>query len=446
MTPRAAGEPTRAPRRASAPRASGPRHIARPLRVVMLLENNPYPQDTRVRNEAESLVAAGHRVTVLAPRERGQRRCEHVNGVCARRYRPVWAGRSALSYGVEYAIAHAQLLTRGVIELARGADVLHFHGPPDTMFLAGVCARLAGRKVVFDLHDTAPELFAAKFGSSRVAMWALRAAQRQAVRWADHVIVTNQSQLELVQALGRRSAIDVSIVRNGPRVCDFRTPPAARTGAIDAPRLIYVGALDTQDGVLELAEMLATPPLSRATLTIAGDGPVREELERRLRALGVQERVTLTGRVPHSQIPRLIAQADIGIDPASGSALNHGSTMIKVMEYMGAARPLVAYDLRETRRSAGEAALYAPCGEPSAFAARVAELALDEDRRMRMGRIARRRALELSWERSAKVLEEVYEQLRGSGEHRRVGGFSPAGRDASGVARKPTGSASVSAP
>ena len=39
----------------------------------MLLENNPYPQDVRVRNEAEALAAAGHAVTVLAPRAPGQR-------------------------------------------------------------------------------------------------------------------------------------------------------------------------------------------------------------------------------------------------------------------------------------------------------------------------------------------------------------------------------------
>src|SRR6266849_499763 len=108
MTPLASSEPTRAPLDAPARGMLGPRCVTPCVRVVMLLENNPYPQDTRVRNEAESLLAAGHRVTVLAPRERGQRAREVVNGVRTRRYRPVWAGRSALSYGVEYAVAHVQ--------------------------------------------------------------------------------------------------------------------------------------------------------------------------------------------------------------------------------------------------------------------------------------------------------------------------------------------------
>ena len=115
--------------------------------------------------------------------------------------------------------------------------------------------------------------------------------------------------------------------------------------------------------------------------------------------------------MPHAQVPRLIWQADIGVDPAPASELNHGSTMIKVLEYMGAGRPLVAYDLRETRRSASDAALYAPAGQRATFAALVAELARDGQRRLNMGGVARQRALELSWERSARVLQNAYRQL-----------------------------------
>jgi glycosyltransferase involved in cell wall biosynthesis len=380
-------------------------------RVVMLLENNPYPQDTRVRNEAESLADAGLRVTVVAPRGRSQPARESINGVAVRRYRAVWAGRSSLSYLAEYTVAHVQLIARALIALAQGARVLHFHGPPDTLFVAGMFARLARRKVVFDLHDSAPELFLAKFGASGGVMRALAVAQRQAIRWASHVIVTNESQRELVRDRSNRTARDVSIVRNGPRGREFAEPPEARPGVLDRPRLIYVGALDIQDGVLGLSDLLSAPGLGAATLTIVGDGPVREELLARCRKQGVEGRVRFTGQVPHAEIPRLIAEADIGVDPAPGTDLNHGSTMIKVMEYMGAGRPLVAYELRETRRSAADAALYAPCGEPDAFATLVARLAGDGERRVEMARFARTRSLSLSWERQAEALCDVYERL-----------------------------------
>lgn len=381
-----------------------------PRRIVMLLENFTYPEDTRVRNEAESLTAAGHRVTVLAPRGRGQASRECLRGVQVRRYRTVWAGRSPWSYALEYGVAHAQLLSRAIVALARGADTLHLNGPPDTLALAGFAGRLFGARVVYDMHDSGPELFEAKFGSN-IGLRVLRAAQTLAIGCAHQVIVTNESQRELVIARGRRSSRDVTIVRNGPRVREFPTPAAGRTGELAAPRLVYVGTLDVQDGVLDLPELLSAPALAGAHLTIVGDGAARAELAARCERAGVMERVAFTGHVPHERVADLIADADIGLDPAPGTELNQGSTMIKVAEYMGCGRPLVAYDLCETRRTAGDAALYAPCGERQAFVDLICDLARDGERRLRLGDFARKRALDLTWERSEQALCAVYERL-----------------------------------
>ena len=103
--------------------------------------------------------------------------------------------------------------------------------------------------------------------------------------------------------------------------------------------------------------------------------------------------------------------------------LNHGSTMIKIAEYMGCGRPVVAYDLRETRLTAGLAALYAPCGRADVFAALICDLAGDGERRLELGRRARERALELTWEHSEQALLKVYGRLPGgrviSGDGRR---------------------------
>jgi glycosyltransferase involved in cell wall biosynthesis len=376
----------------------------------MLLENLTYPADTRVRNEAESLAAFGHHVTVLAPRGPGQSSHERLRGVVVRRYRMIWAGRSAWSYAVEYAIAHAQLLARSAWELVKGAEVLHLNGPPDTLVIAGLVARLAGRKVVYDMHDSGPELFSAKFDSAR-ALKALRGAQRAAIRCAHHVIVTNETQRALVIARGPRSSADVTVVRNGPRISEFPDPLAGRPGALREPRLVYVGTLDVQDGVLELPALLTAPALEHARLTIVGDGTAGEELRARVRRAGIEDRVTLTGHVPHERVAELIADADIGIDPAPPTELNEGSTMIKVAEYMGAGRPVVAYDLRETRRTAGDAALYARGGQREAFVELIHDLAGDGERRLRLGRMARERALALTWDRSEEALRAVYERL-----------------------------------
>jgi glycosyltransferase involved in cell wall biosynthesis len=376
----------------------------------MLLENFTYPQDTRVRNEAESLARAGHRVTVIAPRGPRQSARESLAGVDVRRYRTVWASRSVSSYVLEYGIAHAQLLVRSILALWRGARILHFNGPPDTLALASLPARMMGARVVYDMHDSGPELFEAKFGST-FALGALRLAQRAAIRCAHRVIVTNETQRELVIARGGKSPRDVTVVRNGPRVVEFPEPLPARGGELSAPRLVYVGTLDVQDGVLDLPALLCTSSLGAAHLTIVGEGAAREELLALCEQAGVGDRVTFTGHVPHERVSSLIAEADIGIDPAPPTELNQGSTMIKVAEYMGSGRPVVAYDLRETRRTAGDAALYAQGGESRHFVELICELAANGERRLKLGRLARQRALELTWEQSEQALCAVYEQL-----------------------------------
>ena len=376
----------------------------------MLLENNPYPQDVRVRNEAEALAGAGHEVTVLAPRAPGQRGIERVAGVSVRRYRlPVSSG-GAPGFVLEYMVAHVQLLVRGLWQLLRGADVLHIHNPPDTLFPIGLAARALGRRVVFDHHDLFPELMADKFDSPRLTALAA-AAQRASLRGATRVVVTNRSQAEIVVARGALPAGRVTIVRNGPRRATLASHSEPRKGVLTDPHLVFVGELDTQDGVLMLPDLLAKPGLERATLTVAGDGAVRDQLFAGFARAGMIARVRLVGHVALEQVPELLAAADICVDPAPCTELNHRSTMIKIAEYLAAGRPVVAFALSETRHTAGDAAFYADCGDVDHFAALVSRLAADGELRAELGELAAERAGELVWERSEVVLLEAYERL-----------------------------------
>ncbi len=379
------------------------------MKVAMLLENNPYPQDVRVRNEAESLAAAGHEVTVIAPRSAGQKAVEMVGQVTVRRYRLPVASGGIAGFLLEYAVAHAQLFWRGLRELVRGAEVIHLHNPPDTLFPIGLVARATGRKVVFDHHDLFPDLFAEKFGSSRLVALA-EASQRASLGTATTVLFTNRSQAENALARGLRPE-RLSIVRNGPRRATLREASRAREGELDDPRLVFVGELASHDGVLALPELMAKPGLERATLTLVGDGPERSELSEAFSERGMADRIEFTGHVEHRLVPALIAAADICIDPAPCSELNHRSTMIKVTEYLAAGRPVVAFGLTETRRTAEDAALYAPCGDLDAFAELIVRLAREPALREELAERAIERADGLVWERSEVELLGAYERL-----------------------------------
>lgn len=146
-------------------------------------------------------------------------------------------------------------------------------------------------------------------------------------------------------------------------------------------------------------------------MLLVGEGTCRMELAERFRSAGLGDRVEFTGRVEHRRVPELLAGADVCIDPAPCSPLNHASTMIKVAEYLAAGRPIVAYELRETMRTAGPAALYASCGDEIAFAREVAQLAGDPELRRTLALAGRRRAEELVWEHSEQHLLDAYARL-----------------------------------
>jgi glycosyltransferase involved in cell wall biosynthesis len=382
-------------------------------RIAMLLENNAYPADVRVRREAESLVRAGHEVTVLAPRAPGQPRAEEVNGVRVRRFRLPAERPGRLGFALEYAAAALALHAGALRELARGATVLHLHNPPDVLFPVAWVARALGRRVVFDHHDLFPELVEAKFGAGPLVSAAV-ACERATFRAADLVLAANESHAEIARGRGGRRPEQVAVVRNGPRAADVASPDG-RPGALADPHLVYVGAVADQDGVAALPEVLrlleSEHGLGGARLTIVGDGDARPQVEAEAVGGGVGERVEFTGWLDVDEVPARIRAADVCLDPAPPTTLNQRSTMIKIAEYLAAAKPVVAYDLLETSRTAGGAALLANPGDERDFAAKVAAVAGDEAERRRLSEAARERAGALTWEHSERALLDAYATL-----------------------------------
>lgn len=396
-------------------------HTDAPVRVTMLLENNPYPRDVRVRAEAESLVSAGYEVEVIAPRARGQRRREVVNGVAIRRFRCIdGSGRGARGFLLEFIIAAAALHLAAVRALVHGSDVLHLHNPPDMLFGAGALFRLAGRTVIFDHHDLAPETIEVKFGGRWLGR-AARLCERLTYAVANHVIVTNESYAQVAYSRGRKPAESVTIVRNGPPESWLRRERRqVRPGALDPVRIAYVGALSDQDGGDALAPLLdglrrREPPVN-ATLTVIGDGDARSSLVSSLEQYGVADRVTFTGWVAAERIPDLLDDADVCIDPAPPTDVNTRSTMVKLAEYLALGKPVAAYDLVEARRTAGSAALLVPAGDMSALIDALALLARDATVRSRLAAAATDRAQALTWVSSERALLAAYRHARGATE------------------------------
>ena len=86
--------------------------------------------------------------------------------------------------------------------------------------------------------------------------------------------------------------------------------------------------------------------------------------------------------------------------------------MNKTMEYMAFELPVVAFDLKETRVSADDAAVYVLPNDVAAYARAIAELLDDPERRRRMGERGRRRVVDvLAWRHQAPRYVGAYERL-----------------------------------
>jgi glycosyltransferase involved in cell wall biosynthesis len=418
-------------------------------RVLMLLENS-FPRDTRVRNEAFTLTAHGLKVTVICLRAGGEQAREVVNGVtvyriprltlfeklpAARRSWPLRLLKKLLvivGYFAEYAyFTTACLLLSLYVAVREGFDVVHAHNPPDTLVIVTGLLRLLGKKTVFDHHDLSPELYLSRYRSSEsVITLGLRFFERLSVKLATVVIATNESYRSIDI---ERNAIDpakVYVVRNGPDLRRVRlVEPDPRLRAMKKTILGYVGAMNPQDGVDYLLRALShlLHDLGRTDFycVVIGDGDSTAALQAQAIELGIAEYVWFTGFIPDEDMVRYLSTADICLDPNPSSPLNDVSTWIKVMEYMALGKPVVSFDLKETRTSAAGAALYVPPNDEAAFAKAVARLMDDPAARRSMGEFGRARVLsDLSWQVTSQNLIRAYDYLlanSASTDHQPVG-------------------------
>lgn len=390
-------------------------------RVLILLQNEPVPSDRHVWNQATALVRAGYEVTVICPRgeDRDREPTAEIDGVEIHRYRPLRADGGAVSYATEY-LAALWSIRRLARRLARERpfDLVHACSPPDFLLLAALSLRRRGARFVFDHHDLTPELYLTRFGGGLLHKATL-AAEQVAFRSADVILSVNDSYRQVAISRGRRDPDDVAVVRTGPDLSRFLPTgpdPALKRGK---PFLLsYAGVMGPQDGVDHALRALAELHGLRDDwhAVFMGDGEVLAEMRVLADELGIAEQVEFTGWVEHETIGRVLSSSDVCLAPDPSNPLNDVSSMVKISEYMAMSRPMVSYDLAESRFGAGEAALFAAPDDHAGFARHLSALLDDPERRTEMGAAGRRRVEDvLAWEHQERALLAAYRRALAMG-------------------------------
>ena len=389
-------------------------------RVLIIVQNLPVPFDRRVWLECQALVSAGYKVSVVCPKGAGDPAYEVIDTVELYKYRPYAPGDSTIGFVTEY--AYSFLTTAWLTLKTRRSGrfaVIQACNPPDIFWpIALILRAIDGTKFVFDHHDLCPELYESRFPAGpKLPYKALRALERRTHRVADHVISTNDSYRDIAVTRSDKSVHDVTVVRTGPDPQRLRrglARPELRRGR---PFLAaYIGVMGPQDGVdiVLRAANIVVHEFGRDDIafTLIGSGDCFDDLVALRDELHLSDHVEFTGRAPDELVARILSTANIGLSPDPKNPLNDVSTMNKSMEYMAFELPVVAFDLRETRVSAGDAGVYVTPNDVHEYAAAIVALMDDEAQRSLLGKLGRARVEQkLAWSHQERAYLDVYRRL-----------------------------------
>lgn len=367
-----------------------------------------YLADPRVRREAEALAARGDQVTAITLSEDGRPPREQVAGVSVhrvpmRRYRGGGASHYVNGYASFFARAFAWMAAH------RPPDVVHVHTIPDALVFAALAPRLRGCRVVLDVHDLTPDLFALKFGERSRLVRGLRLIERASLQFAHAVITVHARYADMLVERGV-PAERVHVVMNVADEKLFR-PLDRRPSPDGSVTFVYHGTLVERYGVEVLLRAFcrARAQVPSIRLRLLGGGDFRPRALELARHLDLEGSVQFSdGFVPVDALPALLSDVDVGVAPNLQNAFTRYILPTKVMEYAALGLPtIVSRTDTVTAYFSDEMVCYVEPGNVDDLAAAMTRLAGDAPSRRRLSEAIRDFPARYSWSANKHILYGV---------------------------------------
>jgi glycosyltransferase involved in cell wall biosynthesis len=314
-------------------------------RILMLAYTN-YRTDPRVIREAEAAARAGHSVDFIALRREGEPDEDVINGVRVLRVKQTrYRGRGRLAYLLAYAeffLRCAVLSTR--LHLAHRYAVVHVNNMPDALVFSALGPKLLGARVVLDIHDPMPNVFASKYGSGNDGLlFKLLLWQERASAWFADAVLTVSEPVKrhlLVEQHGL-DAQHITVIANfaDDRLFAFRPqPPLGRP-----IRMVFHGTILERYGLRPAMHALSRVRDRGALhLTLIGEGDFSEELHRLIAELDLRDIVGFDNRMyPLHDMPARLAPFDLGFVPMERSSVIDYALPLKLLEYTSLGLPSI---------------------------------------------------------------------------------------------------------
>lgn len=396
-----------------------------PLRILHVVTAFPrYPDDVIAPWLVElirRLRAAGHEVEVFTSAYRGGGNRE-LEGIPIHRFRYLPARLEDLTHDEavperlkrdwRYRLGVPCYLLGGMLGAwrlcrRRQYDIVHVHWPMPHVLFGWVARAACGAHLVVTFYGV--EL---RWVKSRMT-W-LRGFLAWAARSADRVVAISEYTAAEIREL---ADVPITVIPYGIGLAEpgaERPPQAGRAAGAKGPfTALFVGRLVARKGVptlLEAAGRLA--PTLGLRVSVIGEGSERPALEALVARDGLQDVVTLRGRVPSGELVRAYQEADVLVLPAVVDARGDTEGLgVVLLEAMSCGTPVVASDIGGITDivTHDQTGLLVPPGDPAALATAIQRLATDPALWRRLAEAGRRRFhADFSWTAITRRWEETY--------------------------------------
>ena len=313
------------------------------------------------------------------------------------------------------------------INFKKRIHVFHSANPPDLFFLIFIFYKPFGAKYIFDVHDLFVNTFESKYAerkslTKKLFIAILNLTEKFNIFLTDYIVVTNQSYKEYLIEKYNINPGKIFIVRNAPELDDRLEIPADETLKNGKSNLfVFFGMMGEDDGVDVILKacsyLISEKKFSDFYCCLIGPdnierSPYIGELKKLHKELNLTENVKFTGYLSWNQIHAYLNTAQIGLSPDLYTLQNNISTMTKIMEYMSHGLPILSFDLKENKYSAGDAAVYCDSFDYKEFAEKI--MFMLNDKKL-LGEKAnegmKRYQKTFNWENSKINLVNLYSKL-----------------------------------
>jgi glycosyltransferase involved in cell wall biosynthesis len=385
-----------------------------------------YPFDLRVRRAAEALLEKGHKVDIICLRDADESKFGMFNGVNIYRVSLIHRRGGYLRYIYHYTLFFLQIFVLlNILDLRKKYDVIHVHSLPDFLVFGAIVQKLKGKKIILDLHEVMPEIFAARFNkdmnSFRVKIMCV--LERLSTTFADRVITVNDVRKEVILNRGVPSG-KIVVIMNAPDekllvkrdLKDFK----AKFRLKDKFITVYIGGINYERNleVVLRALSIVKKDIPNIFFIIFGHtyGLAGEKYKDDLKALaddiGLSENVYFGGQLPGEDIASYMELAHFGIVSYVKNPMTELAMPNKVFENIAANNPIISCRLKGIYTLLGEeAAIYYEPENEHDLAEKIKWIHFNRDETKKLVKNARIVYKKFSWNVMKRRLQELYETI-----------------------------------